>query len=212
MPDTTTSTSELTSHYIAQVTGDLENNTKEQERISAEIDALQELLQALQQDHTTLVNMRQALGATTTIVPSKPSAVPSPRAKKAAPAAPAKKSTAAKGGKTAKEPTAKKQTPKKPTAKSEASKTASQPTLVELIRAHLTEQQEPRSAAEVATALGQAHPDRRIQTTVVRTTLEGLVAKSHAQRSKQGSSVFYTASSADTPATTASNHAPAQAS
>jgi hypothetical protein len=69
-----------------------------------------------------------------------------------------------------------------------------QPTLVELIRGHLAEQSEPRSAAEIAAALGQAHPDRSVKTTVVRTTLEGLVAKSQAQRSKQGNSVFYTAS------------------
>jgi hypothetical protein len=32
-----------------------------------------------------------------------------------------------------------------------------------------------------------------VQTNVVRTTLEGLVAKSNAQRVKQGSSVYYTA-------------------
>ncbi|MEU6098600.1 hypothetical protein [Streptomyces sp. NPDC047079] len=47
--------------------------------------------------------------------------------------------------------------------------------------------------AEVATALGQAHPERGIKTTVVRTTLEGLVAKNQAKRTKQGASVFYTA-------------------
>jgi predicted transcriptional regulator len=71
-----------------------------------------------------------------------------------------------------------------------------QPTLVELVRSHLTEQSEPHSAAEVATALDKAHPERGIKTTVVRTTLEGLVAKNQAQRTKQGSSVFYTAPSA----------------
>ncbi len=39
----------------------------------------------------------------------------------------------------------------------------------------------PRSAAEVTTALAEP-PDRSVKTTVVRTTLEGLVAKSHARR------------------------------
>ncbi|UIX35698.1 hypothetical protein [Streptomyces sp. GQFP] len=34
----------------------------------------------------------------------------------------------------------------------------------------------------------------------MRTTLEGLVAKSHAHRTKQGSSVFYTAAAAPEPA------------
>ncbi|MGP4088011.1 hypothetical protein [Streptomyces sp. KR55] len=72
-----------------------------------------------------------------------------------------------------------------------------QPTLVDLVRGHLGEQSEPRSAAEIATGLGQTHPERGIKTTVVRTTLENLVAKGQAQRSKQGTSVFYTAP--DTP-------------
>ncbi|MFV5997980.1 hypothetical protein ACNPQM_37810, partial [Streptomyces sp. NPDC056231] len=48
-------------------------------------------------------------------------------------------------------------------------------------------------------ALAQAHPDRGVKTTVVRTTLEGLVAKSQAQRTKQGSSVFYTAADVSEP-------------
>ncbi|MFI1487980.1 hypothetical protein [Streptomyces sp. NPDC020747] len=47
-----------------------------------------------------------------------------------------------------------------------------------------------------SSALPQAHPDRTIKTTVVRTTVEGLVARSHAHRTKQGSSVFYTATTA----------------
>lgn len=66
------------------------------------------------------------------------------------------------------------------------------PKLVELVRLHLSERSEPRSAAEVADALGKAHPERTIRTTVVRSTLESLVARNQAQRTKQGSSVFYT--------------------
>ncbi len=62
-----------------------------------------------------------------------------------------------------------------------------------LVREHLAGQREPRSAAEVATALGQEHPDRGIKANVVRTTLESLVARNEAQRSKQGTSVYYTA-------------------
>ncbi len=64
------------------------------------------------------------------------------------------------------------------------------------MRAHLAEQSEPRSAAEVATALGRANTGRSIKTTVVRTTLEGLVARNQAQRTKQGTSVYYTAADA----------------
>ncbi|MFD7819038.1 hypothetical protein ACFV6E_39945 [Streptomyces sp. NPDC059785] len=238
MADTKTQTTqtaqatELTSQYIAQVTGDLERNTKEQERITADIGALQEQLAALQHDHSVLVNMQQALGTVETFadvasaaaragavapVPQqKRSAAPEAgkrsRGKKAGAAqetgaakkpaarsttAKAAKAPAAKAGKapatkTAKATTAKSAAAKPATAKASAAK----PTLVELIRTHLTEQSEPRSAAEITTALGKSHPDRSVKTTVVRTTLEGLVAKSQAQRSKQGSSVFYTASDA----------------
>ncbi|WP_318205314.1 hypothetical protein [Streptomyces sp. SCL15-4] len=78
------------------------------------------------------------------------------------------------------------------TADAKASAEPAQPTLVELVRRYLAEQNEPRSAAEVAEALGRAHPERAVQTKVVRTTLENLVARNGAHRSKQGSSVFYT--------------------
>ncbi|MFF7795783.1 hypothetical protein [Streptomyces sp. NPDC007991] len=191
MPETTAPATELASQYITQVTGDLETNLKEQERISAEIASLQEQLAALQHDHGVLVSMQQALGITT--APTKPAAesksvaVPSPRRKKAAASPGGKrkegKSTAAPGRRTA----------RKSAAKTAGTVKASQPTLVELIRGHLAEQKEPRSAAEISTALNQAYPDRDIAAKVVRVTLEGLVAKSQAERTKQGRSVFYTA-------------------
>ncbi|MET7354777.1 hypothetical protein [Streptomyces mirabilis] len=187
---------ELTSQYIAQVTGDLERNTKEQERIGQEIEALQEQLHALQHDHTVLVNMQQALG----------SANPATEADTAtAPSVPHQASAEPKQskGKKAAATSAKKSASKKPAAKApsvKASTAATKPTLVELIRGHLEQESDPRSAAEITTALTQAHPDRSVKTTVVRTTLEGLVAKSHAHRTKQGSSVFYTAAAASEPA------------
>jgi len=191
------SPTELTSQYTAQVTADLERNAKEQQRIDAEIAALQEQLAAHQRDHTVLVNIQQAIGAAP--APAEPAAspdstaVPAPRTtKKAAESGTGKrartKQTAAQPRRTA----AGKPAAEKPADKAEPAKTA-QPTLVDLIRGHLAEQSEPRSAAEITAALGQAHPERNVKTTVVRTTLEGLVAKSQAQRSKQGASVFYTA-------------------
>jgi hypothetical protein len=85
------STTELTSHYTAQVTADLERNTKEQERISGEIALLSQQLAALQHDHIVLVNIHQAIGTiaptpapTVKTKPSGSPAVPSPR-KKATP-------------------------------------------------------------------------------------------------------------------------------
>ena len=193
MSQTDTVATGLTTQYAAQVAGDLERNLKEQERISGEIAALQEQLAGLQQDHSVLVNVQEALGVTS--VPVKPSAgpdtaaVPAPRKKTAAKAgrgAHAKKAYAA-----SRKPAAKKIASQKTSDK--ASPKAAKPTLVELVREHLAAQREPRSAAEIATALGEQHPERAIKTTVVRNTLEALVAKNQAQRGKQGSSVLYTA-------------------
>lgn len=224
------STTELTSQYTAQVTADLERNTKEQERVGVEIAALQEQLASLQRDHAVLVNIQQAIDAVpvpdTTAPPSGNVPVPAPR-KKAAPSGtgkrtrPSKKTqpsrqTAAQPARSADKAAGKSagKTAGKPSAgKTEVAQPA-QPTLVDLVRRHLTEQSEPRSAAEIATALGQAHPERAIKTTVIRTTLEGLVAKTQAQRSKQGSSVFYTAADSSRSAATAQSEeqpAPADA-
>ncbi|MGW1161952.1 hypothetical protein ACWD5Q_21755 [Streptomyces sp. NPDC002513] len=200
MSETTTATTDLTSQYASQVTDDLERNVKEQDRVSAEIATLQQQLAALQHDHVVLVNMQQALGLTPP--PAGPAAtsdratVPAPRRKPAAKSgtdkqAKPKKSAPARSRTTAGKPAAK-QPAKQPAAQPTTAQQA-EPTLVELVRRHLTEQSEPRSAAEITTALGQVHPERGIKTTVIRTTLEGLVARNQAQRSKQGTSVFYTA-------------------
>ena len=199
------STTELTSQYSAQVSADLESNTKEQERVSEEVALLQEQLTALQRDHQVLVSIQRAIEAApvspASAVPSDSAVVPAPRAprKKAATKSGTGKPTRAKkatadpdSSTSASTSTSAKQTAQKPTGKSEAA-ASSQPTLVELVRRHLAAQREPRSAAEIATALGKAHPDRGVKTTVVRTTLEGLVARTLAQRTKQGSSVYYTA-------------------
>ncbi|MGW3311145.1 hypothetical protein ACWDG9_31680 [Streptomyces sp. NPDC001073] len=200
MSESATAATGLTSQYIAQVAGDLESNVKEQERIGAEIAILQQQLTALQQDQSVLANIQQALGVTHE--PDMPSAaaesaaVPSPQQKTEA-ASPRKRrarKTTAVQETTAKKPAARKPLPK-------ADTTAARPTLVELIRRHLAEQNEPRSAAEISTALSQAHPERNIKTKVVRVTTEGLVAKSQAQRTKQGASVFYTAPNMPEPTT-----------
>lgn len=188
--ETTADTTELTSQYSAQVAGDLERNLKEQERLSGEIEALQAQLAAVRHDHTVLVNIQQALGITAEPVAEPAATVPSPRKKAAATGT--GKQTATKKTTT----TGRKRTTKKTAAKAPAT-SSPRPTLVELVREHLAAQTEPRSAAEVTTALAEQHPDRAIKTTVVRTTLEGLVAKNHAQRTKQGSSVFYTAPDAE---------------
>jgi hypothetical protein len=209
MPETAGPVTELASQYVSQVTQDLEHNVHEQERVTAEIAALQERLAALQHDHAILLNMQQALGIAASaggaVVPAprqKSGGARRPDAKKPAARKPAAKKPAAKKPATAKTATAKTATAKTATAKTAAPKAAAgkptdakapaEPTLVELVRRYLAEQNEPRSAAEVAEALGRAYPERGVQTKVVRTTLENLVARNGAHRSKQGSSVFYT--------------------
>lgn len=185
----------IKAHYGAQVTTDLEHNAKEQERIRAELIALEEQLQALQYDRTLLLGVQQALGGEDSplstpqkagsTAEAKAADLPKPRASRTLPKADGRKQAAAKKAD-------KTSSPEGENAK--ATVAAAAPTLVALAREHLGELSEPRSAAEIAAALAQAHPGRDIKPTVVRTTLEGLVAKGQAHRAKQGASVFYSAS------------------
>ncbi|MFJ2262896.1 hypothetical protein ACIOKD_32085 [Streptomyces sp. NPDC087844] len=227
MSEVESAATELKTQYAAQVAADLERNTKEQERIGAEVESLQEQLSALQHDQTLLAELQRALGGDKAAANAKGGSVPAPSVPRQATAtaggrkkATTTKSAATKAtGKSASKAGVPKSAVAKPaTAKPAASKTeakpaaaesgdakpaAAKPTLVELIREHLGRQSEPRSSAEVATALAEAHPEREIKPKVVRTTVEGLVAKGQVQRTKQGSSVFYTtsrAAAADTPA------------
>ncbi|MEU8578087.1 hypothetical protein [Streptomyces asoensis] len=203
------SATELASHYTAQVSSDLDRNTKEQERIGAEIASLEEQLAALRHDHSVLVSIQKAIAAAPAPAraaqPSAAAPVPAPRRKAAASGsrkrAQPRRSASRVTHKAEKPAASKRAAAAEPAADSSASapttaSASAQPTLVDLVRRHLTEQKEPRSAAEITTALGQAHPERTVKTTVVRTTLEGLVAKAQAHRSKQGTSVFYTVADA----------------
>ncbi|MFE3993761.1 hypothetical protein ACFXPW_19060 [Streptomyces goshikiensis] len=207
MPPQETTT--LKSQYADKVTADLELNTAEQERIRDEIASLQERLTALEQDHELLIGMRAALGDTLAVVPG-------PRADKKTPT-----SASAKGRKTAASPTtataakkapnkasankpaAKKATPAKATpakatpAKATAKKAGTsgetRAPLTGLIHQHLSAQKEPKTAGEITQALAAAHPERLLNGNLVRTTTERLVARALVERSKQGSTVYYTA-------------------
>ncbi|MGW2296469.1 hypothetical protein [Streptomyces violaceorubidus] len=144
---------------------------------------------------TTTEKTDKAPAKTTTKAPAKTAdKAPAKTAAKTPDKAPAKTATKASAKPSAKSGT---KTAGKPAAKkAAAARDAGRPTLVELVREHLAGQREPRSAAEVTTALSEAHSGRTVKTTVVRTTLEGLVAKNQAQRTKQGTSVYYTATGA----------------
>lgn len=186
MTDVSAETTDLKAQYAAQVEADVQRNAEQQERINAELAALQDQLHALQRDRALLESMQQALtghsrpatdGASEQ--PGEASATPLPRQSR-------------RNKKSQGSPKSTKEA-RKNAAAGTPDKAAGPPTLGELIRGHLTAQPEPRSAAEITTALTQAHPDRTVKATVVRTTVEGLVAKGRVERSKQGNSVFYSA-------------------
>ncbi|MFE5768522.1 hypothetical protein ACFQ7O_09190 [Streptomyces sp. NPDC056485] len=100
-----------------------------------------------------------------------------------APAKAVKATKATKAVKAAKEPAK---------AKPVATKEKQVP-LAELIHRHLSGQAEPKTAREIAQALKSADPVRSVSDNLVRTTTERLVARSLAERVKQGATVYYTA-------------------
>lgn len=165
----------LKSQYAQRISSDLQKNTEEQERIRKEMVSLQESLSGLEKDHELLVGMQTALGGS--------AAVPGPRrTEKAA----AKKTT----GRAA---SAKKSSGPKPAAGATSGGEKQGPSIVKLSYQHLSEQSEPRTVGEIAEELIAAHPSRKINRNNVRTAMEGLVARSRAERSLQGSTVYYTA-------------------
>jgi predicted transcriptional regulator len=209
MTDNPVTITSVTSQYATQVAQDLELNTKEQERISAELSALQAQLRILQDDQSVLHSIQKTLGGRPASAPSAPepsTVLPQQASGKNTTARRAPSKTAAKAP-SAKKTTAQAKKEKTQRAEPKAATASAQPTLIALIRTHLDQQKEPRSAAEVTSALAQAHPQRTIKSTVVRTTLENLVAKSQAHRSKQGASVLYTSAALQT----ATQKAPAPA-
>ncbi|MEU9803560.1 hypothetical protein [Streptomyces sp. NPDC051000] len=150
--------------------------------------------------------------ATPTKTSSAPKAAKSTAAKSTAAKATATKATATKS--TATKDTAPKSTEakpaaaKKPVAKKAAPSDKNQVPLTELIHQHLCGLKEPKTAGEIAQALSVAHPDRSLNDNLVRTSTERLVARSLAERAKQGSTVYYTATrpeavAAEAPAATA---------
>ncbi|MFB8000500.1 BlaI/MecI/CopY family transcriptional regulator [Streptomyces sp. NPDC056002] len=194
MPDNPVTITSVTSQYATQVARDLESNTKEQERISAELSALQAQLKILQDDQNVLHSIHETLGSRPASAPSTPepsTSLPQQTSGKKSTTRRAPSKTAAEAP-SAKKTTAQAKKDKTQGAEPKTATASAQPTLIALILTHLDQQKEPRSAAEVTSALAEAHPQRTIKSTGVRTTLENLVAKNQAQRSKQGGSVFYT--------------------
>ncbi|MFJ8750004.1 hypothetical protein ACIREO_11820 [Streptomyces sp. NPDC102441] len=181
-----TPTSGISADYAQRITDDLAANRGEQDRARAELTRLQDELIQLEEGEQILVKMQEVLGGT-----AKP-AERKGRAGKAAASVPAARR--AKGRTASKKDSSKPKPRAEQRAAADETKTpkkAGEPTWRELVTGYLADQREPRSAAEVAAALTEAHPQRTTQVTVVRNTLEQGVAHGLLERSKQGRSVYY---------------------
>ncbi|WP_327687297.1 hypothetical protein [Streptomyces sp. NBC_00467] len=186
-------TTTLKSAYAGKVAADLAENAAEQERIRAELEALQAQLASLEADHALLEGVSAALGGISAPVPA-----PRRGAKKAAGAAGSRAAAPAKKRAVKKAPSTDVTVAKKPAARGGGAKAAKSKAdkgvpLTELIHAHLSAQNEPRTAREISKVLAEANPGRTINDNLVRTTTERLVGRSRAHRVKQGSTVYYTA-------------------
>ncbi|MFF5140704.1 hypothetical protein ACFY6U_13495 [Streptomyces sp. NPDC013157] len=169
---------ELASEYSARIAQDLEVNAQEQDRLATEIAALEEQLRAVRENRVVLERLQQALTPQSAASASLSAPAPAPATPDADTDAvvPHQRTEAAPD--------------RRDVAKPGPAET--KPSLVEAVHAYLAEQREPRSATDVAEAIRAVQPGRTIKTTVIRTTLENLVARNRARRTKQGRAVFYT--------------------
>jgi hypothetical protein len=194
MPDNVSDPTNLKTQYAAQVSTDLEHNAKEQERIGSDIAALQHQLDELERDHALLLSMQQTLtvdplatvleGAVTGTATTTARLPRARRPKDSAHDTDTKRGTAGRRARAADGPAK---------GRGARRRSAGGPTLREIVSRLLAAHDGPQSAAEITSALSSAHPERGVSPTVVRNTLEALVAKGQALRSKQQKSVYYSA-------------------
>ncbi|MGW8954713.1 hypothetical protein [Streptomyces sp. NPDC055709] len=199
--------------YMAQITAVLETNAQEQGRVRSQITDLQARLARLQHDHKLLSEMC-GTEAGAPVTPVKDDAAVSPASETASPSA---KVDAASGetapqqavpqprrGKAKKAAAAprnhqKKATQSRPrlTAKSPKATAERSVPLRELVHGLLTS--EPQKVKELVEALNKTHPKRAVDNPqLVRNALNTLIAKGLAERSKQGTDVFYSTSESNT--------------
>lgn len=182
----------LLSDYEARIAADLESNREAHERVTRQMAELAGSLKTLEQDREMLLSMQRVFKEDTAKAAAELTKADVPgrtrtRKKTAATVPSARKAGSSKTGTGNKAPGKR--------AQSLVGSTDTRtPSLVQLVRDHLSG--EPRTAAEVQEAVSAQHPDRPISVNAARTSLEALVAKGTAQRSRQGRAVFYS-----TPAT-----------
>ncbi len=197
MVDTSADNTNLKSQYAAQINTDLERNSADHERLSSEITALQQQLLVLENNRALLLGMQQSLGnEAAAAVPENTDVSGSENGSSAARKS-ADRSPTRKPNKKTDAASGKRKGTESGGNRSKRMREAGAPTLRDLIHGDLTQHGEPRSAAEVTATLTQALPDREIKATVVRSTLESLVAKGEAHRTKQQRSVLYSATAPD---------------
>jgi len=203
MTDAVSCSRSLQSEYEAKLAADLEQNGKERERVTSQLDALAAELQVLEQNRTLLLSVQQAVGVGGAKAAKARAEVPTGSAEERAagkgkPVAPRQRAAKVPAAREANGRKASKVV--KPLASSGRVKPAKagpggngdrKPSLVQLVRDQVTGSHEPRSAAEVAVAVSARHPERSANVNGVRMALESLVAKAVVQRSQQGRAVFY---------------------
>ncbi|WP_274036519.1 hypothetical protein [Streptomyces sp. MMBL 11-1] len=177
----------VTDDYAQRVTKDLAENRGEQERVRAELARLQSELDELEKSEVLLTKMQEVLGG----APKPPT---TKKGKSTVVAVPAARSQSGKSARKA-------QTSgrKAGAQKGTSPRKSGEPTWLDRTTAYLAGQSEPKSAAEVTSALAEAHPERTVPDAVVRNSLEQGVAQGRVERSKQGRSVFYTSIAAAAP-------------
>ncbi|MFI1769856.1 hypothetical protein ACH41H_48945 [Streptomyces sp. NPDC020800] len=181
-------TTNLQPRYAAQLAEDLKRNMLTQDRLTGELTALEERLQTLRRNHALLVTMQQALGDADT-------AAGGAGEEGKAPATVPHQAKAQRNGSAKAIRSPKPAATKAPTAtpSSVHGKGSGAPTLRELVVSQVSRKTQPTSAQEVTDALAAVYPERNIKITVVRSTLEAMVAKGSVRRDKHGKAVFYSA-------------------
>ncbi|MEU9663703.1 hypothetical protein [Streptomyces chartreusis] len=203
--------------YAPQLAADLEQNLAAQERLREEERWLRAALGSLPMV-SGLHQEAPAVADSASEPPAPAAEEPLPRPRRedsslpAEPTAPAKepvrsegtrKATATKTAAKAKKAPAAKAAVRKTTMAKGASGRDGGPTLGELVLSVLSMTPgAPRTAAEVTEDLAREYSERARDTNNVRNALEGLVAKSRIERSKQKRSVHYTIPAQSAPAHT----------
>jgi Penicillinase repressor len=165
--------------YADRLRADLEANEKEQQR-------LRDLLHQLEQEHEVLVKMRATLDAGAEAV-ERLMQQPPVAEEASAPGGdgPVSHAKSVRAGRKS----------RKPGGQRRGRRPGERP-LIDIVGTLLREQEEPRSVSEIRQAVMKSRPATE-QT--VRNTLDRLVATSKAERTKQGRSVFYSATESRTP-------------